>query len=133
VDEPVAALIVELARPAPNDIQRLAYEAYDAAVSRIDEAAVRVGLERAVAHDAATYAEAFQRLPVGQRRIALALAQGFGEAPTSASFVDQVGLANGASVKKAINALEAGEVVARRAGRYVVADPFFAAWLRQAP
>lgn len=126
----VAAAIVALAGPVPNDIQRLAYESYDVADRRIDRAAVAEGLDRAVAHEAATYAEAFERLPGGQRRVLVALATGPEEAPFSARFATKVGLANAASVKRAISALEDAEIVVRREGRYVVADPFYAAWLR---
>lgn len=108
----------------------MAYEAYDAAGRRIDRPALAAGLERAVAHEAPTYAESFGRLPGGQRRVLAVLAAGPETSPFSGRFAARVGLANAASVKRALLALEGDETVARREGRYVVADPFYAAWLR---
>jgi len=37
------------------------------------------------------------------------------------------------SVRKALTVLDHEELVVRRSGRIEVADPFFAAWLRNAP
>jgi hypothetical protein len=128
-----ARLIVALAGPVPNDIQRLAYEAYDSAAAAIDEPAVRLGYERAVAHESMTYAERYERLPTGQRRVITAIAEGHGGVLYSADFVARTGLANASSVRKAVTVLHADELVAPRGGGMVVADPFFTAWLRQSP
>lgn len=126
----VAEQLVDLAWPAPNDIQRLAYEAYDAAGARLDEDAVLSGLERAVAHEAATYAERFERLSPGQRRLVVAVADESPRQPYAAEFAVRTGLANPSSVRKAVDALEADEVIVSRDGALAVGDPFFAAWLR---
>jgi uncharacterized protein len=127
----VAQLIVELAGPIPNDIQRLAYETYDtAAGTKIDAAAAHAGLAAAVDHDAATYAERYETLSPGQRRVLTALAEAPTEQPASAAFLAQTALANPSSVKKALTALERAELVTRRGTTLVVADPFLAAWLR---
>lgn len=130
MSEDVARLIVALASPVPNDIQRLAYEAYDAASGAIDADAVRRGLDRAVSHEAVTYAERYERLAPGQRRVLLALAEDPAAEPYSAAFAARAGLANASSVSKAVSVLVAEEVVIERAGALVVSDPFFAAWLR---
>lgn len=126
----VASLIVELAGPVPNDIQRLAYEAYDYAAATIDDAAVHGGLARVVAHESDTFAERFERLAPGQRRVLFALAEQPTDAPSSARFIARTGLANHSSVRKALTVLEHEELVIRRSGRLEVSDPFFAAWLR---
>lgn len=133
MNEDVARLVVSLAGPVPNDIQRLAYEAFDAAVDRIDETAVRAGLERAVAHEAATYADRYERLSGGQRRVITAVAKTAPAQPTSGEFVALTGLANPSSVRKALDVLEADELVVWRGGVWMAADPFFAAWLRDSP
>lgn len=130
MSEAVAGLIVELAGPAPNDIQRLAYEAFDTAGATIDERAARAGLAAAVAHDGATYAERYGMLSSGQRRVLAALAEAPTDRPAGSAFVTRAGLANASSVKKALDALAQAELVARRGTELVVADPFFAAWLR---
>ena len=47
------------------------------------------------------------------------------------AFVTTVGLANAASVRRALQSLQASEIVVRREGSYVVLDPFLRAWLQQ--
>ena len=126
----VAALIIERAGPVPNDIQRLAYEAHDVADQAIDRAAVDAGLARVVAHESETFAERFERLAPGQRRVLIALTEEPTAGPASAAFTARTGLANHSSVRKALTALEHDELVIRRAGHLQVADPFLAAWLR---
>jgi hypothetical protein len=133
MSEAVARHIVAAAGPVPNDIQRLAYESYDAAVDRIDDTAATAGLERAVAHEAVTYAERFERLSPGQRRVLLAIAEHAPREPFGAAFVGRTALANASSVRKAADALLADETVVWRGGVLLVSDPFFAAWLVAAP
>jgi hypothetical protein len=130
LDRDAAELIVELADPAPNDVQRLAYETYDLAGEEIDASSVRAGMAAAVAHDAPAYAERYELLSPGQRRILSALADAPTDQPAGAAFLARTGLANPSSVKKALDALRAADLVAGRDNALVVADPFFAAWLR---
>jgi len=127
-----AELLVELAGPVPNDIQHLAYEVFDAAAKKIDERAVQFGLRLAVEHEAGLHAERFEALAAGQRRVVAQLALAPVDQPLGAAFAQSVRLATPASVRKALDALVSDELVVRRDGRYVVADPFFAAWLREA-
>jgi hypothetical protein len=129
MDEDTAALMIGNAGPVPNDIQHLAYEAFEISTTRIDREAAMHGLEQAVAHEAATYGEEFSRRSPGQRRVLIELAVRATDAPTSAAFVEAVGLANASSARKAVRVLEADEIVVERNGRWKVADPFFAAWL----
>ncbi len=128
----VAAAIVALAGPVPNDIQHLAYEAFEVAGRRIDRAAVAAGLELAVDHEAPTYVEEFSRRAPGQRQVLIELAHGGTDAPASETFVRACRLANASSVSRALTAMDTDDLVAHRDGRWVVADPFFATWLRQA-
>jgi hypothetical protein len=130
--EEAARLILELAGPVPNDVQHLAYEAFELATRRIDPTAVIEGLDQAVAHEASGYAETFAARPPGQRRVLVALAACLAEPVFSAAFARAVHLAGSNSVKKAVDTLEADEIVTVRDGRPAVADPFFAAWLRPA-
>jgi uncharacterized protein len=129
MSDQVARLVVELAGPAANDIQRLAYEAYDTAGAEIDEDVVHAGLAAAVAHDAPAYAERYETLSPGQRRVLAALAEEPTQHPASAAFLRRTAMANPSSVSKAISALRAAELVANRDKTLVVADPFLAAWL----
>jgi hypothetical protein len=122
--------LLSLAGPVPNDIQHLAFEAYEAADRRIDKEAVDRGMARAVAHDNVLYAENLARLSPGQARVLTGLAAGAPDEPYAARFARSVGLASGSSVRKALQPLLFNEDVVERDGRLVVADPFFAAWLR---
>jgi hypothetical protein len=129
--EPEAdAYLLSLAGPVPNDIQHLAFEAYEAADRRIGAEAVDRGLARAVAHDSVLYAENLARLSPGQARVLAGLAAGPPEEPYSARFARSVGLASGSSVRKALQPMLLNEDVVEQDGHLVVADPFFAAWLR---
>ena len=130
LDDATAAHLLALAGPVPNDIQHLAFEAYEAGASRIDVAAVDRGMARAVAHDNVLYAENLARLSPGQARVVTALAADTPDEPYSAGFARSVGLASGSSVRKALQPLLHNEDVVEREGRLAVGDPFFAAWLR---
>jgi hypothetical protein len=133
MNEETAHRVLALSGPVPNDIQRLAYEAYEAADAEIDAVAVGAGLDRAVAHEAATYAELYESRSPGQRRVLAALAEGNVHPVFSASFARAVGLAGSNSVKKVVDALIADELLGRRPAALEITDPFLAAWLRQAP
>jgi hypothetical protein len=126
-----AARIVELAGPVPNDIQHLAYEAWGLAARAVTVEDVEAALAQVVAHEASLHADRFESLAPGQRRVVATLADAPTAEPYSAAFTRTVGLATGASVRRALEALVADELVVRRAGTYRVADPFFAAWLSQ--
>jgi hypothetical protein len=132
----VADLVVALSGPVPNDIQHLAYEVFDVAGRTgrtVTEADVREGLRRAVAHEAGLHADRYESLSPGQRRVVSELAAGPVAHPLAAPFVRAVGLANASSVRKALDALVADELVVVRDGAYRVANPFFAGWLRESP
>jgi hypothetical protein len=126
-----AAHLVALAGPVPNDIQRLAYEAFDAADEHLDLATVDAGFALAVAHESALYADRFEGLAAGQRRVIDVLARQPTVEVYSADFARRAGLATAASVGRALTSLEAAELAVRRDGTWSVADPFFAGWLRQ--
>jgi hypothetical protein len=126
-----AGRVIELAGPVPNDIQRLAYEAWGQAGRSVTAADVDAAMANAVAHEASQYAELYSRLAPGQRRVVSALAAGAVSEPYAATFARSVGLATATSVRRALEALVADELVTRRAGSYDVYDPFFRAWLAQ--
>ncbi len=130
IDSKAAAHLLALAGPVPNDIQHLAFEAYEAATDRLDAAAIDRGMARAVDHDSVLFAESLVRMSPGQGRVLAALAQGSPAEPYSSAFARSAGLASGSSVRKALQPLLQNEDVVDRDGQLVVADPFFAAWLR---
>lgn len=130
LSEEVARYLLDQAGPVPNDIQHLAYDAFELAGERIDAAAVDAGMAAAVEHDATLFADALGRLSPGQVRVLEALAVEPPSEPYAAAFARAVGLANASSVRKALSPLLADDLVVQRGGRLVIADPFFAAWVR---
>jgi hypothetical protein len=130
MDREVAVQLLSLAGPVPNDIQRLAYEAFDAGTAAVTTSDLEAGMARAVAHAAPLYAEALSRLSGGQARVLGELARAPASEPYAASFARAVGLANASSVHKALAPLLGEEDVVERGGTLHVADPFLAAWLR---
>jgi hypothetical protein len=126
---PVASRIIELAGPVPNDIQHLAYETWGAAGRSVTVDDVEAALARTVEHEASSYADRYGALASGQRRVLAALAAAPSGEPYAASFVRATGLASASSVGRALDALVSSELVVRRGGTYLVADPFLAAWL----
>ena len=87
-------------------------------------------MSSATTHDAATYAERYEMLSPGQRRVLAALADEPTEQPAGATFLARTALANRLLGQEGLNVLEDAELIARRGKTLVVADPFFAAWLR---
>jgi hypothetical protein len=130
MDLETAAYIVQRAGPVPNDIQHLAYDAFEAAGEVVDQAAVDRAMAIAVGHDAMLYAESFGRLSPGQARVLVALAVAPPSEPYSSAFARRVGLASGSSVRKALQPLLDNEDIVERDGQLAVADPFYAEWLR---
>lgn len=127
-----ARRIFALVEGIPNDVQRLAYEAFELAEQTIDEALVDSAMERVVSHRALDYEEKFTQLAPTQQRVLTALARYPGMPVFGREFVAEVDVANHSTVRKALAVLEDDELVARRSGEWVVADTFFRSWLRQA-
>jgi uncharacterized protein len=131
MSQAAAERLVELAGPVPNDVQQLAYEVFNVAERRITVEDVERGLLIAVEHEATLHADRFESLAAGQRRVLSELASSPATEPYAASFARDVALATAGSVRTALEALLADELVSVRGGVYRVANPFFAAWLRE--
>ena len=131
MDVETARLLVALAGPVPDDIQHLAYEAFELTEGdSIGRGEVEAGLFRAVSRLEALYRDVYDLLSAGQRRVLDQLAREPSSSPSSAEFVRRSGLANASSVKRALDMLIGAELVVVQDGRRQVADPFLAAWLR---
>ncbi|MHB1711582.1 MAG: AAA family ATPase [Acidimicrobiales bacterium] len=131
MDKAAAESICRLAGAVPYDIQRLAYESFDVATTRIAVEDTSRAMRRVVEHESPGFADRLGRLHIGQRRVLLALAAHRGmEQPYGAGFAREVGYAGPPGVRRAITALIEDETVTIRGGVVDVADPFFAEWLR---
>jgi len=132
MDAAAAGRVLALAGPVPNDIQRLAWSAYNLATGGITEEVVDDAFADGVRHESNVFADRLAALTPAQARVLMSIAVADDVAIFSATFARGAGLASGASVKRAIEALTAQELVVRDGRRFRVVDPYFAAWLRWA-
>ncbi len=126
-----ARLVYDLVDGVPNDVQRLAYEAFLLADDAVDVALVHAALGRVVGHRAIDYEELFSTLAPSQQRVLRALSRGPVEAVYSKQFLDLVEVANSNAVRTALTALEQRELVVRHGKAWTVADAFLREWLRE--
>lgn len=131
--EKAAQRVVALARPVPDDIQHLAWAAFEDSRGdcAISEANVDAAMATIVERQAHLYGDLFAQLSAAQRCVAAQLAVLPTAHPNSREFVGRTGLANNTSVRKGLEPLIENQLVERRETGYFVADPFWAAWLRQ--
>lgn len=126
-----AGLIYAAVDGIPNDVQRLAFEAFLVAGDTIDDEAVAIAMQRIVSHQSTDYGELFERLAPTQQRVLRALACEPTGAVYAASFLHEADVTNPNSVRAAIDVLEGRELLRRREGVWVVGNAFFRAWLCQ--
>ena len=130
--EAAAERICELAGPVPYDIQRLAYEVFDRAGDRIASSDADDGMSGVIRREDPNFTDGFSRMSIRHRRVLVGIAvRGRVGQPYTAEFAREVGYAGPPGVRRAIEALGAHEAISERQGALVVADPFFAEWLRR--
>ena len=129
MSDAAAHLIYAAVDGIPNDVQRLAFEAFLVAGDRIDEEAVSVAMQRVVSHQATDFAELYERLSPTQQRVLRALAREPASAVYSASFLEAVDAGNANAVRAALDVLERRELVRRDGGAWMVSNAFLRAWL----
>lgn len=115
----------------PNDLQWLAYAAYEAAgtAKEIDEESVKRGFEAIVQRQSSSFAERFELLAPSQQRVLKTLASASTARLYTSAFLAAVQVANANAVRKAVGVLVDAELVRRREGVYEIASPFLRAWL----
>ncbi len=125
--------VVELAGPVPDDIQHLAWAAFEDARQghTLDVDNVESGKDLIIGRHAHLFEDLFAKLPRGQRSVITQLAIAPTAHPNSGEFVARSRLANNTSVRQALRVLVEDQLVEDRSGTYVVADPFWASWLRE--
>lgn len=127
----VAQLVYAAVDGIPNDVQRLAFEAFEVAAGSIDEEALAVAMQRIVSHQSTDYGELYERLAPTQQRVLRALAAEPAAAVYSAAFLRETDINNANSVRAALDVLEGRELVRRREGTWAVGNAFLRAWLCQ--
>lgn len=125
----VAGGIFDLARGIPNDVQQLAFWAFEEPGRRIDAGAVQRGLERLVSLQAVDFASNFEKLAPSQQRIMEGLARGPVNDVYSRQFMENVEVLNPNAVRVALRRLNELEMIDRGPGGWRVASVFFEHWL----
>lgn len=127
-----ARRVCELAGPAPNDIQHLAYEAVALADPGIEDRTVDAALGELVSHRANDYAATFEQVTGPQGRLLRLLARGARGQLESKDVVREIDVAGPAGVRRARESLASRSrpLVTQEGSTWRIDDPFFAEWLR---
>ena len=131
VDKDAMAKVIELAENVPGDVQELCEAIWETTAYRstIHEDCIGPALELIYARESKGYEAALVQLTGQQLKCLVGLARMGGKAALSAVFIQGVGIAGPASIKKALNRLVQLKVVYRHEGEYKFVNPFFKTWL----
>jgi hypothetical protein len=133
-DDAVQRLLV-IAELIPYDVQRLAHELWDHAELRgkrtIGVEDVDLGTRRLVASQAQYYERLWEQLASRQRAVLLALAERGAEALYSEAVRREHSLGPASTVQKALQSLDAQDIIDRYQHQYFFLDPLFAVWVRE--
>ncbi|MBO0706175.1 MAG: hypothetical protein J2P39_12695, partial [Candidatus Dormibacteraeota bacterium] len=120
-----------LANGIPNDVQLVAFWAYEGSGDSIDEVDVAAALEFAVGSQAVEFQTVFDHLAPSQQRLLKAVAEGRGSRLTAASFLADLGLSSPNAIVRARDALRDQELIERdeETGVWTVSSGLLRAWL----
>ena len=119
----------------PYDVQRLAHELWDDAelsgTRTLDVDDIHRVTRRLVTSQAQYYERLWEQLASRQRAVLQALAEGGAEALYSEAVRREHGLGPASTVQKALQSLNAQDIIDRYEDRYFFLDPLFAFWVRE--
>ena len=119
----------------PYDVQRLAHELWDHAelcgTRMLGVEDIRRVTRRLVASQAQYYERLWEQLASRQRAVLQALAERGAEALYSEAVRREHGLGPASTVQKALQSLDAQDLIDRYEDRYFFLDPLFAVWVRE--
>ncbi len=123
--------IFELTDQVAGDVQELCGALWEtsAAGDGLDESAVGDALERIYAQEAKGYESCMVLLTALQVKCLVGLARVGGEAPFSARFLQEAGIATSASITKTLNRLMKLKIIFKHEQGYRFTNPFFKNWL----
>lgn len=125
----VAGTIFRIARGIPNDVQQLAFWAYEEPGRRITESTVEHALDRVVSLQAEDFAESYDKLAPSQQRVLEVLARGPVADVYSRQMMTLVDVANSNAIRVALRRLGELELVERTPAGWRVTSVFFERWL----
>ncbi len=119
----------------PYDVQRLAHELWDHAelcgTRMLSVEDIRRVTRRLVASQAQYYERLWEQLASRQRAVLQALAERGAEALYSEAVRREHDLGPASTVQKALQSLDAQDIIDRYEDRYFFLDPLFAVWVRE--
>lgn len=120
-----------LANGIPNDVQLIAFWAYEGTGESIDEVAVMDAMEFAVGSQAVEFQTVFDHLAPSQQRLLKAVAEGRGSRLTSAGFLADLGLASPNAIIRARDILRDQELIEHEQGTglWTVSSGLLRTWL----
>ena len=125
----VAAAIYRIARGIPNDVQQLAFWAFEEPGRRITEATAERALDRVVSLQAEDFAENYDKLAPSQQRLLEVLVRGPVADIYSRQMMALVDVANANAIRVALRRLGELELVERTPAGWRVTSVFFERWL----
>ena len=125
--------VLDFAYRTPGDVQEYCDALWQVTSEgdEITERTLNEALSRIFARESDTFSSFTKRLTNLQLRVLRALAKLGGEHPLSTDFMKEAGATNTASVKRALTALCASDLIYRHDGEYKFVSPFFGAWVRR--
>jgi len=129
LDPDVAATIYQVARGIPNDVQQLAFWAFEEPGRRITKPTVERALDRVVSLQAEDFAEAYDKLAPSQQRLLEVLSRGPVVDVYSRQMMQLVDVANANAIRVALRRLGELELVERTPTGWRVTSVFFERWL----
>jgi AAA+ ATPase superfamily predicted ATPase len=138
-EEGACALIVDRAADVPYNVQRLAHELWEmlreGRYTTVNGTSIEAALERVVRREDLAYTQIWTKLRKNQRLGLRAVITEGGESLLRSEVAKRVGITT-PSLQKALGQLEQLDLIrqvsARGKSRWVLVDPFLAAWLKMA-
>jgi len=125
--------VLDFSQCLPYTTQLLCHEIWNVAQGeqQVTVAAVEGGLQAALANQEYAFTAIWDSLSPKQRNLLIALAQGVGEQVHAQATIAQYDLGAPATVSKSLKGLQDKELIEKENGRWVIADPLLALWVRE--
>jgi hypothetical protein len=129
----VFAKMLAFARRTPGDVQEYCDAVWQVTSSgdEVTDGSLELALRRIFERESSSFSAFARRLTDIQFRVLRTLAVLGGEHPLSGEFLRMADVANSASVKRALNALSAADLIYNIGGEYKFVSPFFREWVRR--
>jgi len=134
IDEGAMSVLLDTADLIPYDVQRIAHELWDYAEildkRALSTSLVRTVIDKLVIGQSTYYELLWEQLPARQRATLQALAHRGPSEIYAQAVREEFRLGPASSVQKALQSLDARDVLDRYRGEYFFLDPLFPCWIR---